>query len=127
TAGLLARDGHEVELLEQQDTLGGRAGSWARDGFRFDTGPSWYLMPEVFDHWFRLMGSSADRELDLVPLDPASRVFFEDHAAPLDVARDRGANVAAFEAVEGGAGERLEHYLDSAHETYDLALRHFLY
>ncbi|MFE5339871.1 phytoene desaturase family protein [Isoptericola sp. NPDC056578] len=127
TAGLLARDGHEVEVLERHAAPGGRAGSWERAGFRFDTGPSWYLMPEVFDHWFRLMGSSADRELDLVGLDPAYRVFFEGHDDALDVSPDRAANVATFEAVEPGAGERLERYLDSAHDTYDLALRHFLY
>ncbi len=39
TAALLAREGHEVTLLEQHTELGGRAGSWERDGFRFDTGP----------------------------------------------------------------------------------------
>ena len=127
TAGLLARDGHDVELLERHDAPGGRAGSWERGGFRFDTGPSWYLMPEVFDHWFRLMGSSAEDELDLVGLDPAYRVFFEGHDDPLDVSPDRRANVAAFEAIEPGAGARLDRYLDSAHDTYDLALRHFLY
>ena len=40
TAALLARDGHEVDLVEAREELGGRAGSWERDGFRFDTGPS---------------------------------------------------------------------------------------
>ena len=33
------------------------APAWEHDGFRFDTGPSWYLMPEVFDHFFRLLGT----------------------------------------------------------------------
>ncbi|WP_407319331.1 phytoene desaturase family protein [Isoptericola halotolerans] len=127
TAGLLARDGHDVEVLERHPEVGGRAGSWEADGFRFDTGPSWYLMPEVFDHWFRLMGFTADAELDLHPLDPAYRVFFEGHADPLDVDRDRAANAAAFERIEPGAGARLERYLDSAHDTYDMAVRHFLY
>ncbi|WP_277207761.1 phytoene desaturase family protein [Isoptericola croceus] len=127
TAGLLARDGHDVDILERHDAPGGRAGSWESAGFRFDTGPSWYLMPEVFDHWFRLMGSSAAAELDLHALDPAYRVFFEGHTDPLDIDRERARNVAAFEAVEPGAGARLERYLDSAHDTYDMALRHFLY
>ena len=66
TAALLARDGHEVVLLEKNPELGGRAGSWERDGFRFDTGPSWYLMPEVFEHFFRLLGTTADEQLELV-------------------------------------------------------------
>ena len=47
------------------------------DGFRFDTGPSWYLMPEVFDHFFRLLGTSAAEQLDLTLLDPGYRVYFE--------------------------------------------------
>ncbi|WP_309712845.1 FAD-dependent oxidoreductase, partial [Pseudolysinimonas sp.] len=70
SAALLAREGHDVVLLEQHPEFGGRAGSWERDGFRFDTGPSWYLMPEVFDHFYKLLGTSADAELHLVQLDP---------------------------------------------------------
>ncbi|WP_345039312.1 phytoene desaturase family protein [Georgenia daeguensis] len=127
SAALLARDGYDVELLEQRDALGGRAGSWERDGFRFDTGPSWYLMPEVFDHFFSLLGTSAAEQLDLARLDPGYRVFFEDHAEPVDVRADLDANVAMFESLEPGAGERLRAYLASAREAYDLAVRRFLY
>ncbi len=53
TAALLAREGHDVVVLERLDRVGGRAGVIERDGFRFDTGPSWYLMPRVYDHFFR--------------------------------------------------------------------------
>lgn len=132
TAALLAADGHEVELFEQRADVGGRAGSLQVGGFRFDTGPSWYLMPEVFDHFFRLLGTSAGEQLDLRTLDPAYRVFFEgdpgEEPPPhLDVLADTAANVAAFEQVEPGAGSRLTAYLGSAREAYDLALRHFLY
>src|SRR5690606_31661883 len=44
TAALLAHDGHDVEIVEKNDELGGRAGLWTNEGFRFDTGPSWWLM-----------------------------------------------------------------------------------
>ena len=77
SAALLAREGHEVTVLESRSEVGGRAGSWEKDGFRFDTGPSWYLMPEVFDHFYKLLGTSADKQLKLVTLDPGYRVFFE--------------------------------------------------
>jgi 1-hydroxy-2-isopentenylcarotenoid 3,4-desaturase len=127
TAALLAAEGHAVDLLEQQETVGGRAGSWAADGFRFDTGPSWYLMPEVFDHFFDLLGTTTADQLDLHPLDPAYRVFFEGHEEPLDVRADRATNAAVFERVEPGAGPALEAYLDSAQDAYDMALRRFLY
>ncbi|MET1035378.1 MAG: phytoene desaturase family protein [Arthrobacter sp.] len=127
TAALLARDGRQVTLLERNDGLGGRAGRWASDGFQFDTGPSWYLMPEVIDHWFRMMGTSADAELDLVALTPAYRTWFEGHDAPVDVVTGRERAAALFDGMDPGSGRRLRAYLDSAAETYRLAKAHFLY
>ncbi|MBD3913523.1 phytoene desaturase [Nocardioides hwasunensis] len=127
TAALLASRGHSVDLLEKNDELGGRVGSVERDGFRFDTGASWYLMPEVFEHFFELLGTTAEAELDLRVLDPSYRVFFEGHDEPLDLRPDRAHNRALFESVEPGAGAAFDAYLDSAQDTYDLALRRFLY
>ncbi|WP_213815321.1 phytoene desaturase family protein [Glaciihabitans sp. dw_435] len=127
SAALLARDGHTVTLLEARSDLGGRAGSWEAEGFRFDTGPSWYLMPEVFDHFYKLMGTSAAEQLDLVTLDPGYRVFFEGESEPLEVALNRDDNIAMFERVEPGAGAKLDTYLESARETYEMAKAKFLY
>jgi phytoene desaturase len=126
SAALLAREGHTVDLFEQGERLGGRAGRWSRDGFRFDTGPSWYLMPDVFEHFFRLMGTTTQRELDLVRLDPAYRVFFE-HDEPLDLRSGHDEVTALFEQVEPGAGRAMVRYLESARTTYDLAVQRFLY
>ncbi|WP_259362662.1 phytoene desaturase family protein [Curtobacterium sp. ME12] len=126
-AALLARDGFSVTVLEQRTQLGGRAGSWEQDGFRFDTGPSWYLMPEVFDHFFQLLGTSAEAELDLVKLDPGYRVYSEGHDEPIDLRADAEANIALFESIEPGAGERMRKYLASAEDTYTMAVRRFLY
>ena len=104
TAGLLARDGHRVTLLERGAVLGGRAGRWSEAGFTFDTGPSWYLMPEVIDRWFRLMGTSAAERLDLRRLDPGYRVYFEGHLhePPVDVRTGHAETL--FESLEPGAG-----------------------
>ena len=127
SAALLARAGHSVTLLEKRAELGGRAGVWEKDGFRFDTGPSWYLMPEVFDHFYKLLGTSAEQQLKLITLDPGYRVYFEGESAPLDIAASRDENLDIFEAVEKGAGFKLHDYLLSAQETYELAKRKFLY
>ncbi|MDF2442178.1 MAG: hypothetical protein JWR01_381, partial [Subtercola sp.] len=107
TAGLLAREGYSVTVVEKQPAVGGRAGLWEKDGFRFDTGPSWYLMPEVFDHWYRLMGSSAAAELDLSKLDPGYRVLFQDEFRPIDIAASRDENLELFESLEPGSGVRM--------------------
>lgn len=129
SAALLAREGYAVEVVEQQHHVGGRAATWQQDGFTFDLGPSWYLMPEVFDHFFRMCGTTAEAELDLERLDPAYRVLFEPAVAGpaprVDVRT--GAAHEAFEALEPGSSTRLDAHLTSAREAYDLAVRHFLY
>ena len=84
-------------------------------------------MPEVFEHFFSLFGTTAAEQLDLTVLDPGYRVFFEGMSEPVDVRADRTANLETFERIETGAGARLAAYLDSADEAYDLALRRFLY
>lgn len=128
-ACLLARDGHRVTLLEKNDDLGGRAGSWAQDGFTFDTGPSWYLMPEVFEHFYRMLGTTTAEQLDLVPLQPGYRVYAEPAGgAPAERVDVRtGEAEELFESRESGSGARLRRYLESASKTYDAAVRSFLY
>ena len=127
TAALLAADGWQVDLVERSERPGGRAGLWEQDGYRFDTGPSWYLMPEVFAHFFEMLGTSVEAELDLVRLDPGYRVFFEHDEEPVDVRATRAANEALFESLEPGAGSALSDYLDSARHVYELAVDRFLY
>src|SRR5690625_7002742 len=51
------------------------------DGFRFDTGPSWLLMREVFAHFYALLGRDIDAELPMRQLDPAYRS--EEHTSEL--------------------------------------------
>lgn len=126
-AALLAKDGHRVTVLEARSELGGRIGRWEHDGFRFDTGPAWFLMPEVFEHFYRLLGTGSDEQLGLVTLDPGYRTFFEGDAEPIDVASSRTENLAVFEGVERGAGRRLAAYLDSAEHAQELATDDFLY
>jgi phytoene desaturase len=127
SAALLARSGYSVTLLEAHPTLGGRAGNWEKNGFRFDTGPSWYLMPEVFDHFYRLLGTTAEEQLELITLDPGYRVYFEGRTEALDISADREENIELFESIQRKSGRRLDRYLDSAALTYDLAKRYFLY
>ena len=127
TAALLSKAGLSVTVLEAREKIGGRAYIWQKDGFTFDTGPSWYLMPEAFDQFFRLMGTTADKELDLVALDPAYKTIYEGQSEPVMVHKELAKNLAVFEGIEKGAGEALQKYLDSAEKVYELATKYFLY
>jgi phytoene desaturase len=130
-AALLARGGAQVTLVERHGQLGGRVGTLEIDGFRFDTGPSWLFMPEVFAHFFELFGERLEDQLDLVRLDPAYRVFFESApgapAETLDVGADPEANWARFDRLEPGAGSRMRAYAAASSRAYRTALDHFLY
>ena len=131
-AALLARGGARVTLLERHARVGGRAGLLEVDGFTFDTGPSWYLMPEAFDQFFALLGRTASAELDLVDLDPRYRVFFESERADgvadvLDVSADPDTNYARFNAMSAGDGDAMRAYAAESEQLYRLALGRFLY
>jgi phytoene desaturase len=84
-------------------------------------------MPEVFDHFYRVLGTTAEAQLELVQLDPGYRVYGEGHAEPLDIAASVDENLDLFESVERGAGLRLAKYLDRSREIYELATQRFLY
>lgn len=126
TAALLAHHGMAVTVVEKNATAGGRSASLSIAGFRWDTGPSWYLMPEAFDHFFELLGTSTNEQLELVALEPGYR-FFPEGETSIDVpANPRGA-CQLFESIEPGAGEKLAQYLNSASDSYQLAVERFLY
>lgn len=126
TANLLAKAGYEVHVYEKEAQAGGRAGKLEVDGFTFDTGPSWYLMPEVFEHFYELMDESIDTWLDLERLTPAYKVFYEQFD-PIVINGDVDKDSVVFEAVEPGAGVALKKYVEQSNQIYRLSLDHFLY
>lgn len=126
TANLLAKAGYDVTVIEKNDQPGGRAGLLKKDGFTFDTGPSWYLMPDVFDHYFSLLGKSISDEIELTRLSPAYKVFFENHP-PVEITSNLDVDAETFEKIEQGTGKKLQSYVKKGDIIYRLSLKHFLY
>ncbi|WP_135829268.1 phytoene desaturase family protein [Halorussus halobius] len=126
TACYLADASADVTVVEKNDQLGGRASVLERDGFRFDMGPSWYLMPDVFERFFGHFDREPGDYYELEHLDPHYKIFFKD-GDEVTVTADREATKAAFEAYEPGAGDALDAYLAEAEETYDVGMEHFVY
>ena len=122
----LADAGVEVTVLEQHDRLGGVAGTITIDGFRFDAGPSWYLMPDVFERFFGQFGTSVEAAYDLERLDPSYRILWKD-GDRLDVPADPEALAPKLNAYEEGAAEAFRAYLDHAEWVHDLAMERFVY
>ena len=127
TAALLAKSGMDVTVLEARSRVGGRAYTYEKDGFIFETGPSWYLMPDAFNQFFKLMGTTAEAELDLVRLDPAYQTRNEGDSEVLVIREKLEDNLELFERIEPGAGKALKRYVDSAEDAYNISIDHFLY
>lgn len=126
TACYLADAGADVRVIEKNEQLGGRASRLEKDGFRFDMGPSWYLMPDVFERFFAEFGRTPSDYYDLEHLDPHYRIFFKD-GDRVDVTPDLERTKDVFEEYEQGAGEALERYLEKSKENYEVGMEHFVY
>ena len=126
-AGLFAKKGYNVTVLEKNPTFGGRANVFEHDGFRFDMGPSWYLAPDLFEHYFSLLGEKISDHLTLTRLEPSYRIFFKDSDENVDIHSDIEKDIATFESIEPGAGENLKRYLRQSEYQYSVATQHFMY
>ncbi|MFC7077269.1 carotenoid 3,4-desaturase [Haloarcula halophila] len=122
----LADAGADVRVLEKNDHVGGRASQLEAEGFRFDMGPSWYLMPDVFERFFAYFGREPSDFYDLEPLDPHYRIFFKD-GDRLDVTGDHEEMRDLFESYEPGAGEAFDDYLETSESHYETAMNKFVY
>jgi phytoene desaturase len=75
-AMLMAQAGAEVTLFERADRVGGRCSAIEADGFRFDTGPTFFLYPRVLEEIFRSVGRDLWQDVPMTRLDPQYRLEF---------------------------------------------------
>ncbi len=78
TAARLRVKGHDVLVLEQSGTYGGKLGTVEHDGFVFDTGPSLLTIPAVYRDLFLKTGGPLEDSVELVDLEPAFGYRFAD-------------------------------------------------
>ncbi|SFV30699.1 phytoene desaturase family protein [Thermoflavifilum thermophilum] len=121
----LAREGFEVEVFEALDGPGGRAGLWEAEDFRFDMGPSWYWMPDIFERFFQRFQHQPSDFYELIRLNPSYRIFWEDGFT--DIPADNKALAALFESWEPGSSKALQQYLKEAAWKYEVGMKKFAY
>lgn len=124
TACLLAKKGHDVTLFEKNSTVGGRGRMFSEKGFHFDMGPSWYLMPDTINEIFEILGTTADKEMELTRLDPHYKMFFHDE--DINIYKDMEKNYELFERLEPGVTPRIKKYLDRAQVKFDTSMDEFI-
>ena len=125
-AAHIVAGGHEVTVLERGPRAGGRAGVIELDGFRLDTGPTVFTMPEFLADTFRVLYRQMSDYVQIDPVDPMYRAVFAD-GSELRVRHGREAmtdEIRRFaDAREAGAFNEFCEWLT---ELYELEMPRFI-
>ncbi len=122
----LAQAGYKVTIFEKNNTIGGRAKQFKKDGFTFDMGPTWYWMPDVFERFFRDFGKTPLDYYVLEKLNPAYRVFFgRNDFITIEDTLEKICN--AFEKEEAGSSIKLRKFMEQALDNYNIAIKDLVY
>jgi phytoene desaturase len=126
SACVLAKEGFKVTILEKNDQPGGRARVWEKDGFKFDMGPSWYWMPDVFENFFALFGKKPSDFYELKRLDPGYRVYYGKDDV-LDVPASMSELEKLFDEIEPGSSAGLRKFLEQAAYKYKVGMGEYVF
>lgn len=124
TAIRLNKEGFDVEILEKNNTSGGRLNIFEKDGYRFDLGPTFFSMSYILDEFIKETG--IDLKLEMEPLDPLYTVRFRDDKRTFPIYRDHKKLAALFKDIEPDFEQKLDSYLKNTghlfHGTFDLVV-----
>ena len=126
SASVLAKQGYKVIILEKNDQPGGRARTWEKGGFKFDMGPSWYWMPDVFENYFALFNKKPEDYYKLKRLDPSYRIYY-DEGDHLDIPASMDELEQVFEQIEPGSSKMLRKFLEQAAYKYKVGMGEYVF
>ena len=126
SACYMVKAGYSVTVLEKNEQIGGRASMLEIDGFKFDMGPSWYWMPDIFERFFADFGKKVSDYYQLEKLSPGYRVYFgkDDY---IDIADEPEKIIETFERIEPGSGKHLRKFMEDSRKNYEIAMQDLVY
>lgn len=126
TACLLAKDNYDVLVLEKNNQIGGRARQLKLKNFYFDMGPSWYMMPEVFESFFNNFKLKVSNLYKLKKLEINYRVFFQDGQV-IDIHSNLKKNLETFKKLEKDGDKKIIKFLKKAEFIYNESMKELVY
>jgi phytoene desaturase len=117
----LARRGLHVMVLEKNGRAGGRCDRLSREGHHFDTGPTLFVMPLLYEAEFRALGTSMHERLVLQRVDPTYHLVF-DNGSQLALTSDMKSMHEQLETIQPGSFQGLLRYLQEGERHYRLVL-----
>lgn len=126
SACCLQHRGFDVTLVEKNNQVGGVASSLEKNGFRFDMGPSWYLMHEVFQKFFGRFNRSPEDFYEIEELNPQYKILWKDGDS-VNMPNNIEDMKQIFKSYEDGADKMLEKYMSESKRTYEVGMERFIY
>jgi phytoene desaturase len=117
----LTREGFHVTVLEKNAHPGGRCDRFSREGHHFDTGPTLFVMPLLYEAEFRSLGTSLRERLQLQRVDPTYHLVFDD-GSQLALTSDMNLMQEQLEAIQPGSFSGLLRYLQEGERHYQHAM-----
>jgi phytoene desaturase len=117
----LARGGLHVTVLEKNSRPGGRCDRFSCEGHHFDTGPTLFVMPLLYEAEFRALGTCMNERLDLQRVDPTYHLVF-DNGSQLSLTSDMKSMQEQLESIQPGSFQGLLRYLQEGDRHYRLVL-----
>jgi len=120
----LAAMGVKVTIYEKSSTYGGKLGVWQSDGYRFDTGPSLFTMPQYVMELLTIDGLN-NVPFDFDELDILCNYFWEDNTK-LSAYSDREKLKKEFQDKLGEMPQNIDSFLDDSKKKYQITNHVFL-
>ena len=117
----LARRGFKVIVIEKNSHPGGRCDRFSRAGHHFDTGPTLFIMPLLFEAEFTALGASLRELVQLQRVDPTYHLVFDD-GSQLALTSDMVSLQKQLETIEPGSFQGLQRYLAEGDRHYHLGI-----
>ena len=122
----LAGAGRKVTVVERESVPGGRNGLLKKSGYSFDTGPSVLTMPDLISDALACVGEDIKDWLDLVPLKPLYRAFYDD-GSQLDVHADTNQMQAEIaKTISAKEAEGYGRYVEFVTKLYKYEMKDFI-
>lgn len=122
----LASKGYDVDVFEQSDNQGGKISQFYKEGFRFDTGPSLFTLPELVDELLNLAGNKSERLFKYTSLDIICRYFYPD-GEKIDAYQNPDLFANEIENKTGVKSYTVKKYLTESEKIYDLTKDIFIF
>ncbi len=121
----LKKKGYDVTVFESNSYPGGKISNLEMEGFRFDTGPSLFTLPNLIDEIFQLFDENPIDHFNYTRRDSICNYFWED-GTRFVVSADKNTFVTDLVNTFQVSKDSIENYLTRNEEKYNLTSGIFL-